>query len=129
MPRLLVAGALARLITPLVRPWTVRRLRRQIFNVNADLVLLLKCDDLPVAFYDALRDENGLRLAVFHPDAFYKLSAGRFGTPAPSDPCARLQNVRNDVDFTWSRRFQARLHAERSRGRRGNLGSENLGAS
>lgn len=102
----LVNRALAEVASPLVAARALDRLRR----LQPDLVLIMKCDDLPPHFEDAVRWLTGAKVVAFHPDDPWNVGRRLRSGPAHARAVGHLR--RADLALLWSRALVARAEAE-----------------
>jgi hypothetical protein len=103
------AGVLTRGMAEVVGPVLALRALEMLRRVQPELVIVMKCDDLPSWFEPAVRRLTRATLAVFHPDDPWNVGQGlRRG---PAHPRAVGHLARADVAFLWSRELVARAES------------------
>lgn len=103
------AGLLNRALAELSAPVAAGRALLALRGFRPDLVVVMKCDDLPYGFHAALRAISGARVAAFHPDDPWNV--GHPLRPGPSHWRA-LAGLRGaDTAFLWSHALVARAAA------------------
>lgn len=106
-------GALDAAAFVAARPLVELRLVAELARFSPSLVLLLKCDDLHRATYQAIRKATGAAIAAFHPDDPW--NRGRGWPPGPSHPRALVQMREVDHYFVWSRALVERAKQQGAR--------------
>ncbi len=107
----LVNRGLAEVTAPLIAARALARLQR----FRPDLVVMMKCDDLPLGFEAAARRLTGARVVAFHPDDPWNVGHGLRSGPAHRRAVGHLRGA--DLAFLWSRPLVARAESEGLRAR------------
>jgi hypothetical protein len=103
------AGVLTRGVVEAVSPALAVRALAVLRQARPELVIVMKCDDLPPWFEAAVRRLTRATLVAFHPDDPWNVGQGlRRG---PAHPRAVGHLARADLAFLWSRALVARAES------------------
>lgn len=103
------SGLLTRIAGFIERPVLNTLLVRTLVALDPDIILFIKCDELPPTTYSRIRRRTRATIVAFHPDD--PLNTGTRGRPGPSHANAEIQARLVDRYFIWSHDLVAALQA------------------